>query len=88
PVPLDRLGDRHDGDCLLVEAVDADDRVLGQNSWSRRGEFSFPPLRRGSGPADFSDAPRGRGVAAAVPCVGPLSSPAHREASAGKAWDF
>ncbi|WP_280489332.1 bifunctional lysylphosphatidylglycerol synthetase/lysine--tRNA ligase LysX [Nocardia carnea] len=40
PLPLGRFGDRHDCDCLLVEAIDADDRVLGMLSlvpWGRTG---------------------------------------------------
>lgn len=40
PLPLGRFGDRRDGDCLLVEAVDAEDRVLGMLSlvpWGRTG---------------------------------------------------
>ncbi|NUP25342.1 MAG: bifunctional lysylphosphatidylglycerol synthetase/lysine--tRNA ligase LysX [Nocardia sp.] len=40
PLPLGRLGDRRDGDCLLVEAVDSGDRVLGLLSlvpWGRTG---------------------------------------------------
>ena len=32
PLPVGRLGDRQDGDCLLVEATDSDDRVLGMLS--------------------------------------------------------
>ncbi|MCU1640973.1 MAG: Lysine--tRNA ligase [Nocardia sp.] len=45
---LDRLGDPLDGDCLLVEAVDADDRVLGLLSlvpWGRTG-VSLDVMRR------------------------------------------
>ncbi|WP_416564245.1 bifunctional lysylphosphatidylglycerol synthetase/lysine--tRNA ligase LysX [Nocardia testacea] len=51
PLPLDRLGDRHDGDCLLVEAVDADDRVLGMLSlvpWGKTGA-TLELLRRAPG---------------------------------------
>ncbi|WUD63105.1 bifunctional lysylphosphatidylglycerol synthetase/lysine--tRNA ligase LysX [Nocardia sp. NBC_00511] len=50
---LDRLGDPLDGDCLLVEAVTADDRVLGMLSlvpWGRTG-VSLDLMRRDrSGP--------------------------------------
>ncbi|MFJ4656054.1 bifunctional lysylphosphatidylglycerol synthetase/lysine--tRNA ligase LysX [Nocardia sp. NPDC088792] len=50
---LDRLGDPLDGDCLLVEAVDPDDRVLGMLSlvpWGRTG-VSLDLMRRDrSGP--------------------------------------
>ncbi|WP_067532438.1 bifunctional lysylphosphatidylglycerol synthetase/lysine--tRNA ligase LysX [Nocardia crassostreae] len=45
---LDRLGDPLDGDCLLVEAVDADERVLGMLSlvpWGRTG-VSLDLMRR------------------------------------------
>lgn len=45
---LDRLGDPLDGDCLLVEAVDPDDRVLGMLSlvpWGRTG-VSLDLMRR------------------------------------------
>lgn len=45
---LDRLGDPLDGDCLLVEAVDANDRVLGMLSlvpWGRTG-VSLDLMRR------------------------------------------
>ncbi|WP_327148938.1 bifunctional lysylphosphatidylglycerol synthetase/lysine--tRNA ligase LysX [Nocardia sp. NBC_01329] len=40
PLPLGRLGDRRDGDCLLVEAVDSGERVLGLLSlvpWGKAG---------------------------------------------------
>lgn len=40
PLPLGRLGDQRDGDCLLVEAVDSGERVLGLLSlvpWGRTG---------------------------------------------------
>ncbi|MEU4314753.1 bifunctional lysylphosphatidylglycerol synthetase/lysine--tRNA ligase LysX [Nocardia sp. NPDC024068] len=40
PLPLGRLGDRQDGNCLLVEALDADARLLGLLSlvpWGRTG---------------------------------------------------
>ncbi|MGV9413443.1 bifunctional lysylphosphatidylglycerol synthetase/lysine--tRNA ligase LysX [Nocardia sp. NPDC003693] len=45
---LDRLGDPLDGDCLLVEAVDRNDRVLGMLSlvpWGRTG-VSLDLMRR------------------------------------------
>ncbi len=54
PLPLGRLGDRHDGDCLLVEAVDAEDRVLGLLSlvpWGRTGA-TLELLRREPGAAE------------------------------------
>ncbi|MGI5222111.1 bifunctional lysylphosphatidylglycerol synthetase/lysine--tRNA ligase LysX [Nocardia sp. CA-290969] len=54
PLPLGRLGDRHDGDCLLVEAVDAGDRVLGLFSlvpWGRTGA-TLELLRREPGSSE------------------------------------
>ncbi|WP_280456697.1 bifunctional lysylphosphatidylglycerol synthetase/lysine--tRNA ligase LysX [Nocardia carnea] len=51
PLPLGRFGDRRDGDCLLVEAVDAEDRVLGILSlvpWGRTGA-TLELLRREPG---------------------------------------
>ncbi|WP_369028660.1 phosphatidylglycerol lysyltransferase domain-containing protein, partial [Nocardia farcinica] len=45
---LGRLGDPLDGDCLLVEAVDSDDRVLAMLSmvpWGRTG-VSLELMRR------------------------------------------
>ncbi|MEV6770923.1 bifunctional lysylphosphatidylglycerol synthetase/lysine--tRNA ligase LysX [Nocardia sp. NPDC051030] len=45
---LGRLGDPLDGDCLLVEAIDADERVLGMLSlvpWGRTG-ISLELMRR------------------------------------------
>lgn len=48
PLPLGRLGDRRDGDCLLVEAVDAEERVLGLLSlvpWGHAGA-TLEMLRR------------------------------------------
>ncbi|WP_084487108.1 bifunctional lysylphosphatidylglycerol synthetase/lysine--tRNA ligase LysX [Nocardia sienata] len=53
PLALGRLGDRRDGDCLLVEAVDADDRVLGMLSlvpWGKTG-VTLELLRRAPGSA-------------------------------------
>ncbi|MGW5386771.1 bifunctional lysylphosphatidylglycerol synthetase/lysine--tRNA ligase LysX [Nocardia sp. NPDC003963] len=58
PLPLGRLGDRRDGDCLLVEAVDTDERVLGLLSlvpWGKSGA-TLELLRRAPGsPAEITD---------------------------------
>lgn len=54
PLPLGRFGDRRDGDCLLVEALDAEDRVLGMLSlvpWGRAGA-TLELLRREPGTAE------------------------------------
>src|SRR5690606_2567443 len=54
PLPLGRFGDRRDGECLLVEAVDAEDRVLGMLSlvpWGRTGA-TLELLRREPGTAE------------------------------------
>lgn len=53
-LPLGRLGDRHDGDCLLVEAVDTGDQVLGMLSlvpWGPAGA-TLELLRRVPGSAE------------------------------------
>ncbi|MEU1984663.1 bifunctional lysylphosphatidylglycerol synthetase/lysine--tRNA ligase LysX [Nocardia sp. NPDC019395] len=58
PLPLGRLGDRRDDDCLLVEAVSADDHVVGVLSlvpWGRTG-VTLELLRRKPGsPEEIND---------------------------------
>ncbi|MGW0178562.1 bifunctional lysylphosphatidylglycerol synthetase/lysine--tRNA ligase LysX [Nocardia sp. NPDC003345] len=51
PLPLGRIGDRRDGDCLLVEAVDAGGEVLGMLSlvpWGHTG-MTLELIRRAPG---------------------------------------
>ncbi|GGL25808.1 bifunctional lysylphosphatidylglycerol synthetase/lysine--tRNA ligase LysX [Nocardia jinanensis] len=58
PLPLGRLGDRRDGDCLLIEAVDPDERVLGLLSlvpWGKTGATMELLRRAPDSPAETTD---------------------------------